>query len=151
MTLRKIPLRINEALSKVLMKDVQNFLFDCDGVIWNWPNAIDGSVDCINKLKSMGKNCFFITNNSTKTREMIAEQIKNIGVKSVSEDDIVCTSWVLAGYLKSINFKDKAYVIGNTSMAKEMDKMGIDYCGIGPICEEYSDLSLDQLKKTIFI
>jgi ribonucleotide monophosphatase NagD (HAD superfamily) len=87
---RKIPSRLNQQLAKTLLNDVENFLFDCDGVIWNWPKPIDGAVECLNMLKSLGKRCFFITNNSTKTREMIVQQFKSIGVSNVIEDDIVC-------------------------------------------------------------
>lgn len=67
----KPPVRLNQHLARQLLADVDNFLFDCDGVIWNWPSIIPGSIELINKLKKLNKNCFFITNNSTKTRDTL--------------------------------------------------------------------------------
>lgn len=145
--INKTPLRLTKQLASVLLRDIDNFLFDCDGVIWNWPKPIHGSIECINKLKSLGKKCFFITNNSTKTRNMIVEQMNSIGIENVHEDDIVCTAWVLAGYLKSINFKDKCYVIGNSSIAFELDAAGIQHCGIGSTTDTYPDPSKYDFKK----
>ena len=121
----KFPTRLNKEFASSLIKQVDNFLFDCDGVIWNWPKPIDGSVDFINKLKELGKKCFFITNNSTKTRQMVLELVKSIGINDAHEDDIVCTAWVLGGYLNSIKFTDKVYVIGSEAVGKELDNAKI--------------------------
>lgn len=128
----KPSVRLNKEIAASLLKNVDNFLFDCDGVVWNWPTPINGAVEFINKLKRSGKKCFFITNNSTKTRQTYVEMIAKIGVESVSENDVVCTSWLLASYLKSINFADKVYMIGNPAMGAELDKVGIEHFGAGP-------------------
>jgi HAD superfamily hydrolase (TIGR01450 family) len=121
----KFPTRLNKEIANGLMKQVDNFLFDCDGVIWHWPKPIDGSVELINKLKKMGKRCFFVTNNSTKTRLMLLDLFKSIGVKDTTIDDIVCTAWVLGGYLNSIKFTDKVYVVGSEAIGKELDNANI--------------------------
>lgn len=147
--LKRIPSRLSEPLASTLLSHVDNFLFDCDGVIWNWPHPIPGSVECINKLKKHGKKCFFITNNSTKTRQMLVDQIKTIGIEQVTEDDIVSTSWVLAGYLKSMNFTDRVYCIGSTSMSKELEAAGIDHTGIGPTSHHIPDPSVYNFKKEL--
>lgn len=135
----KLPIRLNADLAKRLLNDVDNFLFDCDGVVWNWPKAIQGSVECINKLKELGKNCYFVTNNNSKTRQMVIDQINKVGIKNVAESDIVCTAWVLAGYLKSIEFKDKCYVIGSQAIAHELNLQGIKHTGIGSNVTEFPD------------
>jgi len=124
--------KLTKELAHQLYKDVDNFLFDCDGVIWHWPNPIPGSVEFINTLKKMGKKVFFITNNSTKTRQMCLDKFAHLGVSNVVEEDIVCTSWLLASWLKAKNFTDKVFVIGNPSIEKELDLQGIRHVGIGP-------------------
>lgn len=151
--------RLNKLNAKQLLNHVDNFLFDCDGVIWNWPNKIAGSVEAINKLKSMGKRCFFVTNNSTKTRKMLIDMINQVGIQNATEDDIVCTAWVLAGYLKSIDYKDKVYAIGSAAIATELDNLNIKYTGIGcnrhiypdPAKHNYKTIELDPEVKCKFI
>lgn len=135
----RFPNRLSEETALSLINNVDNFLFDCDGVIWNWPNPIEGAVEFINKLKNLNKKCFFITNNSTKTREMVMELLTKIGIVNVSLSDIVCTSWILARYLESIEFKHKVYVIGNPAMAKELDEANIRHIGIGSNFHEIPD------------
>lgn len=49
-----VPKRITRDTSAELLSKVDNFLFDCDGVIWNYPKPIPGAIDCINQLKTLG-------------------------------------------------------------------------------------------------
>lgn len=123
-----------------LLNTCENFLFDCDGVVWNWPEEIPGSVEFINKIKKMGKKCFFVTNNSTRTRKTFSQQLENFGIKNITEDQIISTAWILAQYLKSQNFKDKVFLVGNPAMAEELDKQNIDHNGP----EENKDFIFDS-------
>ena len=50
----KFPKVLDKQSSAYLLSKVDNFMFDCDGVIWNFPHALPGSVECINKLKELG-------------------------------------------------------------------------------------------------
>lgn len=145
----KFPKVLDKQSSAYLLSKVDNFMFDCDGVIWNFPHALPGSVECINKLKELGKKCFFVTNNSTKTRETILSTILKVGITNVTQDDIVCTAWTLAGYLKSIDFKDKVYVIGSPAMGHELDIQGIRHIGIGPNSNEFPDPAKYEYKKDL--
>lgn len=74
----KLPVKLNKEFSFKLIRDVDNFLFDCDGVIWNYGKSIPGAIELINKLKEIGKKCFFVTNNSTKTRANVIEQLQKV-------------------------------------------------------------------------
>lgn len=49
-----IPKRITKDTSAELLSKADNFLFDCDGVIWNYPKPIPGAIECINQLKKLG-------------------------------------------------------------------------------------------------
>lgn len=49
------------------------------GVLWLGNNIIPGSPDVMNTLKKMGKNIFYITNNSTKTREEFVDKFQQLG------------------------------------------------------------------------
>ncbi len=56
------------------------------------------------------------------------------------QEQIICTAWLTAQHLKSINFKGKCYVVGMQSMAHELEKEGFEICGgIGVSRERYKE------------
>lgn len=136
-----IPKSLTKEDAQALLLKVDNFLFDCDGVIWNWPHPIKGSVEFINQLKKLGKKCFFVTNNSSRTRETFARLLSQYGVLDIDVSQIVCTAWVLAEYLKVKNYKDKVYLIGNEAMINELDNSEIKHNAL----EENKDYVFNSL------
>lgn len=125
------------------------------------------SSDVINLLRKLGKRVFYVTNNSTKTREELVEKCKALKFEA-TKDDILCTSNLSARYLQSLGFKKKVYIIGTegkdvtsvlynriidiysssiqlyltiwfcTAIGKELEQVNISYCGIGPDVIEQS-------------
>lgn len=122
---------ISPNIAKEISNNVDNFLFDCDGVLWNANEVIPGSLETVKGLKALGKRVFYITNNSTKTRAEYAEKCVKLGFPA-SEEEIVCTSYISALYLHNMNFQGKIYVVGNPSMGEELDRFGLKHTGIGP-------------------
>ncbi|XP_067656226.1 glycerol-3-phosphate phosphatase-like [Haliotis asinina] len=123
--------KLNADLSRELVESVDNFLFDCDGVLWDGNGAIPGSLETINLLRKLGKRVFYATNNSSSTREQYAQKCQKFGYNA-TEEEIVCTAFIGALYLKNINFTGKVYLVGNPAMGAELDKYGIRHTGIGP-------------------
>lgn len=123
------------ALSK---EEFQNFmgsidvvLSDCDGVLWRETDVIPGSPEAVNKFVQLGKKFFYITNNNTKTRSEFVDKCKALNYKA-TVDEIVCTSFLTAVYLKEKQFNKKVYIIGSVGIGNELEAVGIKHCGIGP-------------------
>lgn len=132
MSTENLCVALNASNAKSLLNDNDTFLFDCDGVLWNLPEVFPGAIELLKYLTEQGKRLFFVTNNSTKTQNDYAKIFKNIGFEAKPEQ-IVCTAWLTAQYLKSINFKGRCYVVGMQSMKYELEKEGFEICGgIGP-------------------
>ncbi|RUS81930.1 hypothetical protein EGW08_010316, partial [Elysia chlorotica] len=115
-----------------ILQNVDNFLFDCDGVLWDGNGPINGSLETVLRLKELGKRVFYVTNNSSQTREHYVKKCANYGYDA-KKDEILCTAWIAAEYLRAANFKDKVYVMGKKeSIGEELDAVGIKYTGPGP-------------------
>ncbi|XP_033216015.1 glycerol-3-phosphate phosphatase-like [Belonocnema kinseyi] len=106
-------------------------LTDCDGVLWLNVQKLFKTSDVLNTFRSLGKKIFFVTNNSLQTTKQFVEKCKNMGFIA-EEEDMLCTSLLVATYLKELNFKKKVYIVGSEGIAKELAAVGIESFGWGP-------------------
>jgi phosphoglycolate phosphatase len=75
---------------------------------------------------------------------MYLARLVEVGIENICEDDIVCTAWILATYLKSINFEKKVFLIGNSSIASELDAQNISHTSLS---QSKNYQSIEQLQK----
>ncbi|CAF1442194.1 unnamed protein product [Adineta steineri] len=124
--------RLNEIHIETIINDHDTFLFDCDGVLWCSPTVLPGAIELLNYLTTLGKRVLFVTNNSLKTQKGFAQWLNEIGYQAKPEQ-VICTAWITAQYLKSINFKGHCYCIGMQSMVEELGREGFHISdGVGP-------------------
>lgn len=97
-------------------------------------SLIDGIPDTLAKLRAAGKKCFFVTNNSTKSRAGYKKKFDGLGLDTVPAEEIFSSSFAAAAYLEQTKFKEsgkKVYVIGEIGICEELDLIGVPYIG-GP-------------------
>lgn len=97
-------------------------------------SLIEGIPDTLEKLRAAGKKMFFVTNNSTKSRQGYKKKFDSLGLESVPAEEIFSSSFAAAAYLEKSNFKatgKKVYVIGEIGICEELDLIGVPYIG-GP-------------------
>ncbi|XP_043259538.1 glycerol-3-phosphate phosphatase-like [Colletes gigas] len=128
---------------KNLIDSIDVILSDCDGVLWRETEVIQDSPETVNKFKQLGKKFFYITNNNTKTRSEFVEKCKGLKYYATMEE-IVCTSFLAAVYLKEKKFDKKAYVVGSIGITKELDEEGIKHTGIGPDVMDGDEVEMVQ-------
>lgn len=115
-----------------LMKTVDSFVFDCDGVLWRGEKAIDGAVEVVNQLRKMGKRIFFVTNNNTKTRDDYLKKFGRLGFDGVELAQVFGTTYTSALWLKKhLSAKGKVYAVGNDAMKRDLDAAGVNSFGYG--------------------
>lgn len=124
------------------LKSVDTFVFDCDGVIWRGDHLIPGAKEAIARLRARNKNVYFVTNNSTKSREGTTAKFTRLGIP-VSANEVLTSSFAAASYLKTIDFpsrrRNKAYVIGGIGICEELSLLGLECVG-GPA---HANISID--------
>jgi phosphoglycolate/pyridoxal phosphate phosphatase family enzyme len=111
---------------KDFLDNNDNFLFDCDGVLWLGNSLIEGADSVIELLKKLGKKVFFVTNNSSKSRVGNQKKIQSFGI-SCEKDEVYSSSFGVAHYLHKIGFDKKAYVIGDEGIVEEFNEFNIKY------------------------
>ncbi|CAI5452208.1 unnamed protein product [Caenorhabditis angaria] len=119
-----------------VMKDIDTFIFDADGVLWLGESVMPGSPKLIDYLIKNDKQIIVLTNNATKSREVYAKKLAKLGYNSkvMNKDNLVNPAAVVADTIKrsGMNLKDKkVYLIGEQGLRDEMDELGIEYFGHG--------------------
>ncbi|XP_042220543.1 glycerol-3-phosphate phosphatase-like [Homarus americanus] len=129
-----LPMTMDRDSLQQLLGEIDTVLLDCDGVLWQGAQGMDlipRANEVVSRLQAMGKNVFLITNNSTRTQDSYHEKCRSLGF-NVDQDHILSAPYILAQYLKEIDFRKKVYVVGAPGLAQEIQKVGIQCIGVGP-------------------
>jgi len=118
------PQLLEQPASVELLRGVDTLVLDCDGVLWEGNDIIQGSVESLLKLRKMGKQLLFVTNNSSKSRAMYVEKFNQLGIQA-DKEEIVGASFAAAAWLKNQGFNQKVFVIGDVGVRRELEEVGI--------------------------
>ena len=127
----------------------KGYLIDLDGTAYHGTRVINETLSFVKKLNAQGIPYLFLTNNSTKTPEMVAELLKEIGYP-VTEEQVYTPSLATAQYIYDENPQAKVFMIGEIGLEKALLEKGLtitdnqpDYVVIGLDREiNYEKLSL---------
>ncbi|CAN0077010.1 unnamed protein product [Ascophyllum nodosum] len=114
-----------EESASALVRKYDNFVFDCDGVLWAGSHDIEGSIDTVKALRRAGKRTFFVTNNASKSRRQYCLKLEGFGVSGVGVEDIVTSGSALAAYVKRAHPDvHTVYMIGENGQGEELEMAG---------------------------
>ena len=82
-----------------LAEKYDTFLFDCDGVLWAAEDEIGSAFRTITWLESLGKQVFFVTNNSSKVPADCVNKMQRMGFEGAKVNHVYSMSKVIAKYL----------------------------------------------------
>lgn len=99
-------------------------VFDLDGTIYYGTEIIEGANDVIEFFRKKGLQIFFLTNNSTKTRQEIYQRLLNIGVNCEMKE-VMTSGYVAAMYAKKEKMKD-IFIFGSENLKTEFRQEGIE-------------------------
>jgi phosphoglycolate phosphatase len=130
------PHHISSQTFTQLLKEIDTFIFDADGVLWLGEDRIEGSPEFLDYLLRLNKRIIVLTNNATKSRAVYAKKLSNLGYNErINKTNIVNPAAVVADTLYRMGIKQmgkKVYLIGSQGIKDELDNLGIEYFGDGP-------------------
>ncbi|WP_100487412.1 TIGR01457 family HAD-type hydrolase [Sporolactobacillus pectinivorans] len=107
-------------------KTYDAFLLDLDGTVYRGKERIPEAVDFVKTLKEKGLRYLFVTNNSTRTKEAVAEQLSGFGIPCTA-NDVLTTSIATASYIKSQKENASVYYIGEDGLKQAMELENLRY------------------------
>ena len=105
------------------MKEYKGYLIDLDGTMYKGTELIAEARDFVIKLKEKGIPYLFVTNNSTKTPDKVAEKLEAFGIPA-TEEQVFTTSQATANYLHERKANASAYVIGGEGIRHALLEKG---------------------------
>lgn len=123
------------------MKTYRGYLIDLDGTMYRGNEKIESAVRFVERLHERKIPYLFVTNNSSKTPEAVAEKLQQFGVQAKPEH-VITSSIATAGYIRKQKERATVYVIGEDglkqalkdeglSIVADVDGKSIDYVVIG--------------------
>lgn len=106
------------------MKDYKGYLIDLDGTMYTGSQVIEGAIEFIDYLNKEDKDYLFVTNNSSKTPEEVAEKLNEIGFHTSSEH-VITTAMATAGYISEESPGATVYMVGGTGLRKSLNDAGL--------------------------
>jgi NagD protein len=102
----------------------RGYVFDLDGTIRMSDQLMPGAQAVVEALRRRGSRITFLTNNSDGTRDLFAAELSEMGI-AAAPDEIVCTAFVMARYLRAQSPGCRCYVIGADPLREELCRAGL--------------------------
>lgn len=100
-------------------------IFDLDGVVYLGDTPISGAIAALNALAGAGHSLYFLTNNSTRSRQHYADKISAMGYPA-QPDQVMTSAYATGLYLRSVQAEGKSvYVVGEEGLREEMRHAGL--------------------------
>ncbi|MCM3760470.1 TIGR01457 family HAD-type hydrolase [Alkalihalobacillus oceani] len=105
------------------MKHYKGYLIDLDGTIYRGREAIPEAVSFVKELEKQQLPYLFVTNNSTKRPEQVAELLRTMDVPATTEH-VFTTSMATASYLSELKPEARIYMIGEEGLRSALKEEG---------------------------
>lgn len=110
------------------MQSIKNknvFLLDMDGTIYLGDHLIDGAKTFLDTIKKSGKKYIFLTNNSSKNKQIYVEKLRGLGI-TASEDEIFTSGEATTRYLKRYKEGARIFLMGTKALEEEFENEGFE-------------------------
>ncbi|MEL7938654.1 HAD-IIA family hydrolase [Pseudomonas delhiensis] len=118
------------------LDNIDNIFLDLDGTVYIGNTVIPGAKEAITFLETTGKNIFYLSNNSSKSKIDYVNRLNDLGVFTTTEKIILSTDAVIS-HLKQEKV-EKVHILGTNSLKKtfidndfQIDSSSPEYVVIG--------------------
>ena len=105
------------------LKDIKLAIFDLDGVIYRGDCLISNSDKVIKDLKELSVKVVYNSNNSTATRKMYVDRLRDFNIKS-DVTDFYTSASIAAGEITNLKHNATIFVIGEIGLREELKMKG---------------------------
>ncbi|SDJ62916.1 TIGR01457 family HAD-type hydrolase [Salimicrobium halophilum] len=108
------------------MKNYKGLLIDLDGTMYRGAKVIEEAPRFVKRCREQGIPYLFLTNNSAKTPDQVAEKLNGMGIPASSEN-VYTSSMAAASYVSHHRPQAKVYMIGEEGLKQALEKQGMTF------------------------
>lgn len=105
------------------IKDKTVFILDMDGTIYLGDELIPGAKEFLMTIKDKGKRYIFLTNNSSKNKDIYVKKLSKLGINALPEE-IFTSGEATTMYLKEEKKGARIYLLGTRALEEEFQREG---------------------------
>ena len=106
------------------LEPIRCFLLDLDGTFYLGDRLIDGALDFLAKLRETGRQCLFLTNNSSRSAAFYVEKLHRLGAPDAF-CRVLTSGQAAAAFVKREYPQQKAFLLANEIERAEMEALGV--------------------------
>lgn len=99
------------------------YFIDLDGTLYHGDQIIPEAIDFMQELTKRNIPYLYVTNNSTKTPEQVAEHLRRLGF-SAEADQVYTSALATAAYLQEQMDEPSVYMIGEDGLRQALSNAG---------------------------
>ncbi|XP_048522744.1 phosphoglycolate phosphatase 2-like [Dendroctonus ponderosae] len=137
--------RLNELSETEVQSEIAStdaVLFDVDGVLLSDKAVLPGAEATVQKLRALGKQIGFVTNNTLYTVEQMQANLAQFGAQF---DDIINPTVSLLEYLRKIDFQKDIYIISTPEPKQLIRAAGYNVLDFKDVLPEKIEPSLGAI------
>ncbi|MGG4409784.1 TIGR01457 family HAD-type hydrolase [Niallia taxi] len=106
------------------MKNYKGYLIDLDGTMYKGTEVIEEAAAFVKRLIKLEIPYLYVTNNSTKTPEQVAQKLRDFGIPA-KKKEVFTSAMAAAGYIYEQNKDASVYMIGEEGLRYALHEKGI--------------------------
>lgn len=107
------------------MTKYKGYLLDLDGTMYAGTHIIPGAPEFVDRLNAAGIPYLFVTNNSSRTPEQVADKLVKMGIHTTPEH-VFTTSRATAQFIYDEKPGASIYVIGEDGILEALEEKGFE-------------------------
>lgn len=107
-----------------MQQKYKGYLIDLDGTMYRGTELIKEAADFVNELITLGLPYLFVTNNSSRTPEQVAEKLRSFSIPATAKQ-VFTTSMATANYIYEQKNDASVYVIGEEGIRAALADKGL--------------------------
>jgi 4-nitrophenyl phosphatase len=102
-------------------------LIDLDGTLYRGHHCLPFASEWISVLRRAEIPFLFVTNNSARTPEQVAEHLNGMGI-AANVNEVMTSAMATAAYIRANHLGKRVYVIGEEGLKQAMVREGLTLC-----------------------